>query len=171
MAYTYLFFQPARLPLRTEDLSPDTVLVLRDIEHIKASLAQVLPGLEWALPTWGHATVLGHGVEFHLPENACDGPPGCRRCATRWAGWPSTKRPGACSPTGPPFPLDAPYAKPRFNAAARREREAAPPSSQPANQPASKPAHRPSLRAAAPAQARTNCASGRRGVAGTSPCG
>ena len=62
MAYTYLFFQPARLPLSTDELSPDTVLVLRDIHHIKTSLAQMVPGLEWALPTWGHATVLGHGL-------------------------------------------------------------------------------------------------------------
>ena len=74
MAYTYLFFQPARLPLSTDELSPDTVLMLRDIHHIKTSLAQMVPGLEWALPTWGHATVLGHGVEFHLPDNVSDGP-------------------------------------------------------------------------------------------------
>ena len=60
MAYTYLFFQPARLPLSTDELSPDTVLMLRDIHHIKTSLAQMVPGLEWALPTWGHSKSWGY---------------------------------------------------------------------------------------------------------------
>ena len=73
MACTYLFFQPARLPLSTEELSSETVLELRDTDRIKQGLGLMVPGLEWALPTWGHATVLGHQVEFRVPEDRSEG--------------------------------------------------------------------------------------------------
>ncbi|EJE53938.1 hypothetical protein PMI14_01150 [Acidovorax sp. CF316] len=75
MACTYLFFRPARLPLSTNGLSPETVLMLRDTDHIKECLAQVAPGLEWVHPTRGQATALGHRVEFHLPEDLSQSPP------------------------------------------------------------------------------------------------
>lgn len=116
MSSTYLFFQPARLPLTTEELSPDTVLVLRDVDHIKAQLARVLPHLAWALPTWGHATALGHPVEFHLPEDPSDGPLALH-CSLRvdytaWVqslcdtlGWLAfDERPMCLQPHGPSFP-------------------------------------------------------------------
>ncbi|MGV3679028.1 MAG: hypothetical protein ACO1PM_04815 [Acidovorax sp.] len=116
MACTYLFFRPARLPLSTGELSPETVLPLRGIDHIKECLAQVAPDLEWIGPTWGSATVLGNALEFHLPEDLFEGTLAMRYSLrtdyTPWVqslcdrlGWLAfDERPMCLQPHGPAFP-------------------------------------------------------------------
>lgn len=111
MAYTYLFFQPARLPLSTEELSADTVLVLRDADHVRQCLTQVAPDLEWT-PPWGYTTALGHRVTFHLSEESLAMHCSLRVDYTPWVqslcdrlGWLAfDERPMCLQPHGPAFP-------------------------------------------------------------------
>src|SRR5262249_9109299 len=67
MAYTYLFFRPARLPLAANELSADTVLDLADPVAIRAALDQALPAIDWVEEHFGKAVVDGRWIEFHLP--------------------------------------------------------------------------------------------------------
>jgi hypothetical protein len=67
MAYTYLFFKPARLPLTPEELSDATVRLLDDASAAQAMLARALPAIEWGADNIGRAQVDAGWVEFRLP--------------------------------------------------------------------------------------------------------
>lgn len=64
MAYTYLFFRPARLPLEPEDLGADTTQLLNDPVEVRAALARVLPQLVWKGEE-GKGDWDGHWLEFY----------------------------------------------------------------------------------------------------------
>jgi hypothetical protein len=64
MAYSYLFFRPARLPLAPGDLDADSALPLNDAAEIQAALARVLPQLVWDGEE-GRGEWDGHWLEFH----------------------------------------------------------------------------------------------------------
>ena len=68
MACTYLFFQPARLPLEPDDLAEATVLSVTDTSELRARLEQAFPGLQWQSRHRASAVVQGHWYELHLPE-------------------------------------------------------------------------------------------------------
>jgi hypothetical protein len=70
MAHTYLFFQPARLPLEPGQLDASTVLNMMDSPELRAKVEQAFPGLQWQSQHRGTAVVRGNWYEVHLPEGA-----------------------------------------------------------------------------------------------------
>ena len=69
MSYTYLFFQPRRLPLAAEELSEETVDVLTDPVVVKTALARVLPQIVWTDDKWGRGeTADGRWFEFLIAD-------------------------------------------------------------------------------------------------------
>ena len=70
MAHTYLFFQPARLPLEPGELDGSTVLSVADTPEVRAKVEQAFPGLQWQSKHRGSAVVQGNWYEVHLPETA-----------------------------------------------------------------------------------------------------
>jgi hypothetical protein len=70
MAYTYLFFQPSRLPLEAGELDASTALNMANTNEVRAMVEQAFPGLAWQSQHRGHATVQGNWYEIHLPETA-----------------------------------------------------------------------------------------------------
>jgi hypothetical protein len=69
MAHTYLFFQPARLPLSADDLDAGAVLAMTDTPGVRAQLEQAFPGLQWQDAHRGNAEVDGNWYEVHVPES------------------------------------------------------------------------------------------------------
>lgn len=70
MAYTYLFFYPAHLPLSSQDLSDATVLALDDAGAARATLSRLLPAIKWIEDgdqLLGRTQVNAGWVEFSLP--------------------------------------------------------------------------------------------------------
>ncbi|SFU74563.1 hypothetical protein SAMN05216350_104316 [Polaromonas sp. YR568] len=70
MAYTYLFFEPTRLPLISHELGEATVRTLNDADAVKATLARIFPAIEWADADGrllGRTQVEAGPVEFWLP--------------------------------------------------------------------------------------------------------
>jgi hypothetical protein len=70
MAYTYLFFEPARLPLRSDELGETTVRPLNDANAVQATLTRILPAIEWIEEDGrllGRTQVDAGWVEFWLP--------------------------------------------------------------------------------------------------------
>lgn len=70
MAYTYLFFEPARLPLKSHELDETTVRTLDDANAVQATLTCLLPAIEWIEEDGrllGRAQVDAGSVEFWLP--------------------------------------------------------------------------------------------------------
>lgn len=70
MARTYLFFQPSRLPLASNELDATTVLGLAAEPRVKSAIEQALPGLSWQTNSFGRASLQGNWYEVHLPETA-----------------------------------------------------------------------------------------------------
>jgi hypothetical protein len=70
MAQTYLFFQPARLPLGPGELDGSTVRVLADTPDLRAKVEHAFPGLQWESRHRASAVVRGNWYEVHLPETA-----------------------------------------------------------------------------------------------------
>jgi hypothetical protein len=69
MAYTYLFFQPTKLPLTPEELDGDTVQPLADADAVRRALSGLYPELVWESPEAGRLTLDGRWLEFSLvPE-------------------------------------------------------------------------------------------------------
>jgi hypothetical protein len=48
MAYSYLFFEPTRLPLASHELGEATVRTLDDAGAVQATLTRIFPAVEWA---------------------------------------------------------------------------------------------------------------------------
>lgn len=71
MAYTYLFFEPQRLPLTPQDLSEETVRPLKDCDAIREALSRAVLETEWVGQT-GKAEIDGLWLEFHLPGDGRD---------------------------------------------------------------------------------------------------
>lgn len=69
MAYSYLFFRPARLPLASADLSESTVLPFVDAEQVRASLERHVPGVQWESATEGRAEMDGWWLELRVLED------------------------------------------------------------------------------------------------------
>lgn len=70
MAYTYLFFEPAHLPLASQELSEATVLTLDDANAVRTTLTRLLPTLKWIEEDdrlLGRTQVNAGWVEFCLP--------------------------------------------------------------------------------------------------------
>lgn len=82
MSYSYLFFQPAHLPLSTAELSEATVRPFADAGALRAQLQEHLPGLVWDDPESGRADVQGRWVEVSLSGDA-DGVVLAMRCSLR----------------------------------------------------------------------------------------
>jgi hypothetical protein len=70
MAYTYLFFQPARLPLEPAELGAGVVLNIADTVETRAAVEQSLPGLQWQTQHRASATVEGNWYEIDMPQTA-----------------------------------------------------------------------------------------------------
>ncbi|MEW5931033.1 MAG: hypothetical protein AB1941_26515 [Gemmatimonadota bacterium] len=114
MAYRYLFFRPARLPLTPEELSADTVLELDDGAEVRASLDRALPGIAWTGDGQGRTDVNGQWMEFFYAPGegtlslrcslrADYGPIVQRLCdATGWIAF--DERPRCYQPHRPPMP-------------------------------------------------------------------
>ena len=80
MAYTYLFFEPKRLPLSPDELGLDTVVPLTDLDAVKAALATVMPALEWLPEGWARGeTPEGQWLEFSVAAGGTLG----MRCSLR----------------------------------------------------------------------------------------
>lgn len=47
MAYSYLFFEPARLPLTPDELNDSTVRPLDDAVAVRAALSRMFPAIAW----------------------------------------------------------------------------------------------------------------------------
>jgi hypothetical protein len=82
MANSYLFMQPAKLPLSTEELSEETVRPFEDVNAVRTQLEQHLPGLTWEDPDHGQAEVDGRWVEVSLHQDG-DGVFLSLRCSLR----------------------------------------------------------------------------------------
>ena len=67
MAYSYLFFEPARLPLASDELSEATVRPLEDAEAVRAALSRMLPAIAWGEDDAGRLQADEGWVEFQLP--------------------------------------------------------------------------------------------------------
>lgn len=68
MAYTYMFFRPAYLPLTSEALSAATVLPLLQHDEIRTGLQQHLPGLVWDSALVGRAESQDRWIEVSLGD-------------------------------------------------------------------------------------------------------
>lgn len=68
MARTYLFFQPARLPLGAPELDSTTVVPLRDEPSLRRALERVFPGLTWRTEHLGSANIEGDWLEVRIPQ-------------------------------------------------------------------------------------------------------
>lgn len=75
MAYTYIFFEPVRLPLTSHELGDATVRTLSDASIVQATLARIFPAVEWVEANGrvlGRAQVDAGWVEFGLPAAPAD---------------------------------------------------------------------------------------------------
>ncbi|CAN7557370.1 hypothetical protein LJR290_003946 [Variovorax sp. LjRoot290] len=67
MAYTYLFFQPTRLPLEPHELGEATVLPLNNGVAIRAALARAIHAIDWDSDHVGRTQIDGQWIELHVP--------------------------------------------------------------------------------------------------------
>lgn len=116
MAHSYLFFQPARLPLSADDLEPGTVLELADTPEVRAKLEQAFPGLKWQDRHRGNAEVDGNWYEVHMPESGeqtlsvrcslrVDHGPFVQELCNRFGWLAFDDRPMCFQPDAAPFPI------------------------------------------------------------------
>ena len=70
MAYSYLFFEPARLPLASHELSEATVRPLDDAGAVRTALSRMLPAIAWDDDDQTGRMQADEGwVEFQLPAS------------------------------------------------------------------------------------------------------
>ena len=69
MAYSYFFFEPARLPLASDELSEATVRPLDDAAAVQAALSRLLPAIVWDEDQTGRMQADEGWVEFQLPAS------------------------------------------------------------------------------------------------------
>ena len=67
MARTYLFFQPARLPLEADELDESTVLPLSDSPALRAALEAVFTKVDWQSDGVGRTRFEDQPYEIWLP--------------------------------------------------------------------------------------------------------
>lgn len=70
MSSTYLFFQPAFLPLTPSNLDESAVRPLLQEDRVRDLLVQVIPELQWISASEGRAELDGRWVEFNLASGA-----------------------------------------------------------------------------------------------------
>ena len=70
MATTYLFFQPAFLPLTPSNLDAEAVLPLGAEDRVREMLNTVLPGLVWSNAIEARVELDGRWLEFSLGGGA-----------------------------------------------------------------------------------------------------
>lgn len=81
MAYTFLFFEPSRLPLEPDELM-EAAMPFADAAEVRAKLAQHFPGLRWADDSTAQVEAGGRWLEFHLRDED-DGSHLSLRCSLR----------------------------------------------------------------------------------------
>jgi hypothetical protein len=70
MSSTYLFFQPAFLPLTPSNLDESAVRPLLQEDRVRALLSQVVPEVQWASDSDGRVELDGRWIEFNLDSGA-----------------------------------------------------------------------------------------------------
>jgi hypothetical protein len=70
MSHTYLFFQPAMLPLTPSNLDGDAVRPIEPDDAVRNGLSRLFPELSWPSPNEGRGTLDDRWLEFNLGGGA-----------------------------------------------------------------------------------------------------